>query len=163
MITIVNHLKKNTCCFTGHRILPLQQANQIVKRLNTEIDNLICQGVTDFISGGALGFDQVAAYMVIRKRQQGENVRLIFALPCREQDKDWTADQQKHYRSLLSEADEVRYISEEYNDSCMKERNHHMVDNARHCICALLHSRSGTAQTIRYAQKSGLHIINVAE
>ena len=147
---------------TGHRILPLQKVNHIVKRLNTEIDNLICQGVTDFISGGALGFDQIAAYMIIRKRQQGANVKLVFALPCRNQDKNWTVDQQRHYRSLLSEADEIRYISEKCSDFSLKKQTSYMVNNAEYCICALIHSKSGTARAIHYAQKKGLHIINVA-
>ena len=36
----------------------------------------------NFISGGALGFDQIAASLVITKKQQGLGIRLIFALPC---------------------------------------------------------------------------------
>lgn len=49
--------KSFTCCFTGHRRLPKEKMRHIVKRLDQEVENLISQGVTDFISGGALEID----------------------------------------------------------------------------------------------------------
>lgn len=63
--------KAKTCCFTGHRRLPKDKIEQIVIRLNQEVDNLISQGVTDFISGGALGFDQIAASLIVAKKEMG--------------------------------------------------------------------------------------------
>ena len=156
-------LKQNTCCFTGHRKLPQKKIQRIVKRLNEEIDQLINQGITNFISGGAVGFDLIAASMVVAKKEMGAKIKLIFALPWRNQDEHWSDKEKDLYRSLLSEADEVRYISEEYNPDCMKKRNHYMVDNSEYCICAFIHRGSGTAQTARYAEQKGLHIINVAK
>jgi uncharacterized phage-like protein YoqJ len=156
-------MNQNTCFFTGHRILPADKIEHIIKRLSDEIDNLMDLGVTDFISGGALGYDQIAAAMVAAKREMGHNIRLIFVLPCRNQDEYWTAEQKQLYRGLLNEADEIRYVSEEYSADCMKNRNYHMVDNSRYCICAMFNDRSGTAQTVRYAQKKSVIIINVAE
>ena len=156
-------MKETTCCFTGHRRLPVAKIEHIVKRLDAEIDNLVHQGVTDFISGGAVGFDQIAASMIIAKRQMGIKVRLIFALPCRDQDKDWSPEHQRLYRNLLDEADEVHYISEAYHNGCMKLRNAYMVDKSAHCICALLQVRTGTSQTVNMAQKKGLNIINTAD
>ena len=155
-------MKHNTCCFTGHRRLPKNKISLILNRLNEEIDSLISQGVTDFISGGALAFDQMAASLVIAKKEMGENIRLIFALPCRNQDEHWSAEEKKLYHGLLSEADEVRYVSEEYSADCMKKRNYYMVDNSAYCICALLYNMSGTGQTVKHAQKNGLRVINVA-
>lgn len=57
-------MKNITCCFTGHRRLPSDRIEQITKRLSDEIDNLYRQGVTEYISGGALGFDQIAASLI---------------------------------------------------------------------------------------------------
>ena len=156
-------MKKNTCCFTGHRALSQKEANTIVKRLSDEIDRLISKGVTDYISGGAIGFDLIAASMVIAKKEMGARIRLIFALPCRNQYKHWSDVEKDLYRSLSNEADEVRYISDKYNSECMKKQNQYMVDNSAYCICALVHRISGTAQTVRYAEQKGLHIINVAK
>ncbi len=157
----MNQIK--ACCFSGHRKLPAEKIEAIVKRLNIEIDRLIAQGVMNFMSGGALGFDQIAASMIIAKKEMGYPVRLILALPCRNQDAYWSPAQQRLYQALLLEADGVRYISEEYSDDCMKKRNHYMVEHSDHCICALLHNAGGTAHTVRYAQKRGPGVFNTAD
>ena len=155
--------KNNTCCFSGHRVLSQKKIERIVKRLHKEIDQLIKNGVTTYISGGATGFDTICASLIISKKQQGADIRLIFALPCRNQDEKWTDRQKQLYNSLLTEADEIVYVSEEYTPDCMKERNFYMVDNSAYCICALIKDISGTGQCVRYAQKQGLQIINVAK
>jgi uncharacterized phage-like protein YoqJ len=154
--------KSRTCCFTGHRNLPQDKIEKIVLNLNREIENLIAQGVTDFISGGALGFDQVAASLIIAKKEMGQRIRLIFALPCKNQDELWTDEQKRLYHGILAEADEVIYVSEEYTNGCMKKRNHYMVDHSAYCVCALLYAMSGTGQTVRYARRKGLRINNIA-
>lgn len=127
--------KSTTCCFSGHRKLPKDQIEKIIKHLNQEVDWLIAQSVTNFISGGALGFDQLAASLIITKKEMGQPIRLIFALPCKNQDELWHNNQKKLYHNLLSEADEIIYLSESYHDTCMAERNHYMVDQASYCIC----------------------------
>ena len=155
--------KQKTCCFSGHRVLSQKKIEKTLKRLHEEVDQLIENGVTDYVSGGAIGFDAICSSLIISKKQQGADIRLIFALPCRNQDEKWTDRQKRLYRSLLAEADEIIYVSEEYTPNCMKERNFFMVDNSAYCICALLKDISGTGQTVRYAQRQGLRIINVAK
>ena len=132
-------------------------------KLDREIETLIAQGVTNFISGGALGFNQMAASLIAAKKETGKNIHLIFALPCKNQDANWDEKQKALYRDLLSEADEVNYVSEEYSPFCMKRRNQYMVEHSAYCICALLHEKSGTGQTVRLARKKGSRIFNVAD
>ena len=154
--------KEHTCCFTGHRRLPTEAVERVVINLNREVDRLIAQGVTDFISGGALGFDQIAASLIVAKKEMGQRIRLVFALPCKNQDALWSGEQRRLYRNLLVEADEIIYVSEEYAEGCMDKRNRYMVDRSAYCICALFHSISGTGQTVRYANQKGQGVINVA-
>lgn len=156
-------MQKNTCCFTGHRKLPANKIEYIIRRLNEEIERLIKEGVTIFLSGGATGFDQLAASLIAAKKEMGYDIRLELALPCRDQDKKWSEKQKDLYRYLIESADEVNYISETYTDGCMKKRNFYMVDHSAYCICALLNDISGTGQTVRYAQRKKLRIINVAK
>lgn len=156
-------MKETTCCFTGHRKLPKEKIEHIIKNLDREVDNLINQGITDFISGGALGFDQVAASLIIAKKEMGRETRLIFVLPCKNQDELWSDEQKRLYHNLLAEADEIIYVSEEYTDGCMKKRNRFMVDSSTYCICARLYPFSGTDQTVKYARQKGLRIINVTD
>lgn len=152
---------EQTCCFTGHRKLPKEEIEHIVICLNHEVENLINQGVTDFISGGALGFDQIAASLIIAKKEMGANIRLIFALPCKGQDDVWNEKQRQLYHMLLSEADKVVYVSEKYTEGCMQKRNKYMVDHSAYCICALMRPFNGTEQTVKYARQQRLKIVNV--
>ncbi len=155
---------KKTCCFTGHRLLPQKKIQPICIRLNEEIEKLIEAGVDTFISGGALGFDQMAGALIASIKEMGTrpNIKLIMVLPCRDQEKLWTDKQKEEYGYLLESADEVVYISEQYIHDCMKKRNYYMVEHSAFCICALLKNNSGTGQTVRYAESKNLNIINVA-
>lgn len=159
----MNDNKKHTCCFTGHRRLPKEKVESIVKRLDIAINSLIDKGVTDYISGGAMGFDLIAASLIVTKKEMGSNIMLIFALPCRNQDEHWSDGQKKLYHDLLEEADEIIYVSEEYVEGCMKKRNRYMVDRSAYCICARLYGFSGTEQTMKYARQKGVRVINVAQ
>ena len=158
-----NRMNKNACFFAGHRNISAEKIQHIMLRLNEEVDKLIENGVTEFLSGGALGFDHIAASLVIAKKQQGANIRLIFALAHDGYNESWTDKQKQLFRSLMGEADEVRYVSEKYAIGCIKKRNHYLVDNSAYCICALTKKISETAQTVRYARQQGLKIINVAK
>jgi len=153
--------KEQTCCFTGHRKLPKEKIEYMIKRFNYEVDKLISKGVKVFISGGALGFDQIAASLIIAKKETGRDIHLIFALPCKNQHKLWNNEQKQLYHNLLAEADEIIYVSNEYTDSCMKKRNCYMVEQSSFCICALLYPFGGTEQTVRYARQKGVKVINV--
>ena len=107
--------------------------------------------------------DQIAALLIATKKETGVDIRLVMALPCREQGDLWTAKEKEVYHWLLSVADSVVYVSETYSDGCMKKRNEYMVEQSEYCICALIRERSGTGQTVRYAKQKQLQIINVAK
>lgn len=155
--------KSKTCCFTGHRRLPKDKINHIIIRLNQEVDNLISQGVTNFISGGVLGFDQIAASVITTKKEMGYDVKLVFALPCRNQDEHWNTEEKKLYYGLLDEADEIVYILETHTDDCIKKRNQYMVDRSLYCICAQIYSTGETAQTVKYARQNSLKVISITK
>lgn len=156
-------IKSKTACITGHRKLPAGKIKIIISKLNKELDRLIQDGVTTFLSGGALGFDQIAASLIAAKKEMGSNIRLIMVLPHREQSNLWTDKEKELYDYLLGVADEIIYVSESYSDDCMKKRNYFMVDHSEYCVCALIKDISGTGQTVRYARQKRLQIINVAK
>ena len=170
-ITLAGFSKEKTCLFTGHRDLGEDKIVHIVPRLEIEIDKLINQGVNTFISGAALGFDFIASTVIMKKQNifietgEGEYVRHILALPFRDFDRKWPSDKHRaFYREvILPLADEVIYVSDDYDQDVYRRRNQFMVDNAAHCLCALMRDKSGTGQTVRMAKKQGLSVINVAE
>lgn len=62
-------MKLNSVCFTGHRNIPVTIQEKLRLLLEQQIEALIYQGYQRFITGGALGFDTMAAIMVLRLRQ----------------------------------------------------------------------------------------------
>ena len=141
-------MNEKTCCFTGHRKLPKRNIKQIEKHLDSEIDNLYYQGVKNFISSGALGFAQLAAKLIITKKANGYNIRLIFMLPFKNYGHLWSDDNKYLFQHLLMEADEVQYVSEMYHDNCMKKRTLHMLEQSDFLICALKQGRTEKTEYI---------------
>lgn len=153
---------ERTCCFTGHRILSLAERDYIQKRLSEEIDRLYKIGKNQFISGGAIGFDQIAAYVVLDKKKIYKDISLFMVLPFVGQEEKWNLKQKEAYEQLLPMADEVIYISESYNDYCIHGRNMYMVDASSVCICYLKYQRGGTFNTVKYALENDMDVINIA-
>ena len=62
---------------------------------------------------------------------------------------------------IIEKADEVVTICPEFEKSCMKQRNEYMVDHSSKLIAVVSNYRSGTGQTIRYAQKKGINVMTI--
>ncbi len=153
--------KAKACCFTGHRIIAKQFRENLPYQLKNQICHLIKAGVTDFITGGALGFDTIAAQTILSMRQDFPQIRLILALPCKDQDKHWKEPNRQQYQNICNSADEIYYISEKYSPTCMMKRNRFMVDHSSHCVFYLTNQRSGTYNTVAYAMEQDLELYNI--
>ena len=155
-------MKNQTCCFTGHRKIPSDEYTDIAERTQEEIIKLINNGYRYFGAGGAIGFDTLAAWIVLKLKSDYPHIRLILVLPCREQTRGWSEKDKKIYNQILDDADKVVYTSENYNRGCMFKRNRHLVNNSSVCICYLTEQSGGTAYTVKYAKTHGLRVINAA-
>jgi len=157
-------MKEKTCCFTGHRKIANNQKAEIKKRLENTIQELFfLKGINTFLAGGALGFDTLAAQAVLSVREKFPEIKLKLYFPCLNQRKGWSNEEINIYEEIKNQADEYRYISEEYSKGCMQMRNRALVDDSSTCICYLNREIGGTAYTVNYAKKKGLEIINLAK
>lgn len=154
--------KEQTACFSGHRKVPARQQAELVLRLNNAVVKLINNGYKYFIAGGALGFDTLAAKTVLNLKTDYPDIRLILALPCQSQTFRWSLGDIEAYETIKNAADKVVYISDSYTKDCMYRRNRYLVDNSSVCICYLTEEGGGTAYTVRYANKNGLLVVNLA-
>ena len=150
------------CCFTGHRQIPKVEYPAVRARLTYAIRDLYEKGYRRFVAGGAIGFDTLAAEIVLALRRHYPDVSLILMLPCADQDARWSSEDKAIYQKQKSEADEVILLAERYFDGCMQKRNAAMVDASSACIAYLTHARSGAGQTVRMAERAGLQIIHTA-
>ncbi len=153
--------KDYACCFTGHRIIPKEFQEALPRQLEAQIRLLIEEGILDFISGGALGFDTLVAETVLRLRKEFPQIRLLLALPCRDQAKAWSPSDQQRYQKICQMADWIHYTADRYSSTCMMRRNRFMVDNSCACVFFLTNQRSGTYKTVSYAMEQNLKLYNI--
>lgn len=60
----------------------------------------------------ALGFDMICAEIVLEIKKKYPHIKLVCAIPCKNQDELWTNEYKKRYKKILKQADTIRYISE---------------------------------------------------
>jgi len=154
--------KSNTCCFTGHRDISAMSFEQMMERLEPLGQRLLKNGYEYFICGGAIGFDTFAATYVCSLKKRGFPAKLVLMLPCKDQTAKWGHYDKMVYDGLLQRADEVIWLAESYYSGCMQARNRAMVDASSACICYLhSESHSGTRQTVDYAMRKGVAVVNI--
>lgn len=151
------------CCFTGHRSIDRETAERLYVVLWQVVGRLIEEGVRVFRAGGALGFDTMAALCVLEyKRTSHPELVLELCLPCRTQEKAWRPFERELYGNILKAADTVRYASDDYTRGCMQARNRMLADGSQYCVGYCVKSTGGSAYTLRYAERCGLRVINLA-
>lgn len=161
-------MEQTACAFTGHRPQKYrwgydESAPDCVKLkqvMAAQIIALADAGITDFLSGMAQGADTWAALIVLALRGKNPALKLHCVLPCEGQADRWTDSARELYQSVLARADSVEYVSREYRDGCMLERNRYLVDHAGTLLAVYNGEwRGGTGATVRYARKLGRGLI----
>ena len=163
-----------SCAISGHRPTRFKfgykETHTGCKRLKRvmreQFDLLYQQGVREFYVGGALGVDMWAAEILLRMKEQSaySDLLLHMVLPFAGHDENWDERSRERLRFIMRHcADTVIIgIPGQLPLACYKLRNQYLVDHAD-CLLAVYDSdrsiRSGTGQTVHYAQRRGLHPI----
>lgn len=157
-------LRNKTCCFTGHRSIPEYAVEDIEGWVEKLVTALYCNyGICYFGSGGAMGFDIIAAEVVLRVAREYPEVKLIMVLPCPDHDKRWPQIWKDRLVNLKKHAAKTVFVSDRYHGGCMHARNRHLVDHSAWCIAYLQQNTGGTAYTVRYAEERGLRVFRYSE
>jgi uncharacterized phage-like protein YoqJ len=151
-----------TCCFTGHRDLPQNSVTEIYANLVHTLKILYENyRVKTFISGGAIGFDLLAAEAVLELKRSYPDAKLIFALPCIDHTKKWGDAAVTKFRLLSLCADQTVYVSQHYYTGCMQVRNKYMLEHSQFCIVYCKKTSGGSYYTLREAKKMNLNVIEL--
>ena len=159
-------LQQQTCCITGHRIIPPGEERKIITRTRYILLKLIREkNVRYFGVGGAVGFDMLAAeYLIYLKRHKEHQIKLISVLPYpewRETD-DWTDELRRRQYWILMGSDKVVYVRQQYEKNVFLLRDRKLVDGSAYCVSYCNRPRTGTAYTVRYARDHGVKVFNAS-
>jgi len=129
-----------TACFTGHRPKDLNGYNpednkELLWKLHNVIVEHIEMGLETFITGMALGVDQWAAQIVLKLKEKYPHIKLVAAIPCKNQSKKWVKESQLLWQEIIDKCNNYHYVTEtEYTPACMQLRNIWMLDNSKYVI-----------------------------
>ena len=158
------------CAFTGYRPSKMPwgydetdaRCVEFRFRLREALEYLIGRGYADFLSGGALGFDQMAAEIVLSLREKYPWIRLIMVIPFAGQADRWTEEQRGRWLDIIAASDRVVHISRDYDKGVFFRRNHYLVEHADLLLAAYDGQPGGTAGTVAYARRHGVRVSRLA-
>jgi uncharacterized phage-like protein YoqJ len=105
----------------------------------------------EVITGMALGWDQAVALACIPLK-----IPFTVALPFEGQENQWSAEQRKNYRMILTHAAQITIVGAKgYAAFKFQARNEWMADNCTRVMALWDGSPGGTANMIRYATGPG--------
>lgn len=158
------------CCFTGYRPSKLPFNVYIRDKAYNDFENLVTEGILKlynedcrvFYTGMAMGFDIICAETVLLlKRLYNCEIKLICAIPFKEQPEKYDEHWRKRYFDILAQCDEKVILSDSYNKGCYQKRNEYMVDNSDYVMTWFDGKQGGTKNTVNYAIKQNKFVLNL--
>lgn len=161
--------RDNTCSFTGYRPSKLPWGSDedddrciaLKRQLYQFAENVYSTGIRHFICGMALGCDMYFCEEIIKLRKKYPEITLEAAVPCEEQAEKWSEKLRSRYFDLIQQCDYETLVSRKYSLDCMIKRNKYMVDHSSVVIAVFDGIFGGTMQTVGYARKQGLKILEI--
>jgi len=119
-------------------------------------------GHSRFLCGMAIGFDSLAAEVVLSLKVELPNIRLVAVVPFSGQSCRWSSIERKRYHQLLSQADEVVVLSVNYYPGCLLRRNDYLLEHS-HQVIAYFDGqpKGGTYYTCKKAKQKGMEVENL--
>ncbi|MFI3280464.1 MAG: SLOG family protein [Rikenellaceae bacterium] len=165
--------RSSTVAFSGNRLLEaprgvLVLTDQIEALIREHLSAILIElyklGYRSFLSGGALGFDMLAAEEVVLLRDKYIDVSLTIVVPFEGQDAKYPKSEKVRYSKIIAAADATVLISENgYSNMAYHQRNDYLVRNSSMLIAYSNGRGGGTASTLNRAAYLGVDSINLYE
>ena len=161
--------EKDACAFTGHREekLPWKSDEsdprcvQLKELIADAVESVYHSGIRHFICGMATGCDMYFCEAVMQLRATHGEITLEAAVPWEGQSAGFTEALKRRYARLVADCDYHTLVQKTYTPDCLMRRNRYMVDNSRVLIAAYSGKPGGTMNTLLYAMRSGLEIVEL--
>ena len=150
-----------TVSFFGHRYV--ENSEEIEIRLDKLLQELITQKeYVEFLIGRDGDFDLLASSAIKKAAEKYGcgNTHFTLVLPYMRAE---YRDNEKAYLDYYDEVEVCAESSEAHPKSAIQIRNRSMIDRADLVVCCIQHKSGGAYATIRYAEKQGKKIVNLAD
>ena len=128
--------------------------------MTAQVECLVRQGVTHYLTGLGQGADLWGAEIVLRLQKQYPAVHLTAVLPHPPQADRWRTAQRRRYEALLNQCSEVTCLSGCYASGSTRRRDRWLVDHAGYLLAVYNGSRQGsTAYMVRYAMDQNHSVV----
>jgi len=153
-----------SCAFTGHRPRSFEfgydESSEQFAELRSRMKNTIIQvcnaGCRTFYCGMAEGVDLWCGELVLELQNQFDPpLEICAVVPFVAQPATMSPLNQNRYRKIMEASSDRFLVSRNFTKACYQKRNYYLVDSCDALIAVFKESesRSGTAQTIRYAKR----------
>ena len=110
----------------------------------------------------ALGFDMMAAKVVLSLKDKFLDIQLIAIVPFSGQSDRWASSEQERYHRILAKTDKVVVLSGNYFRGCLLRRNDYMLSHS----CGVIayyngKPQGGTFYTVRKAGRMKMDVVNI--
>ncbi|MGN1047265.1 MAG: SLOG family protein [Eubacteriales bacterium] len=155
----------STVCFTGHRNIKESLRPQLDGVLRQFLYSLYDRGARTFKTGGAIGFDTMAALAVLDLKYSvpDSGVKLFLCLPAPDQTFKYSEYDSIIYKMILDKCDGITYVSDHCTTKSYYARNRLLVEGSDVCVAFCTTQHGGTYYTCRNALLSGVEFINLAD
>lgn len=147
------------CTFAGHRII---NEDVIAPLVNVTIAELL-QKDTDilFYTGGMGEFDLLCnrAVRMAKRRYPEKHIRLVLVEPYM---KNSINTYKERLLSLYDDIEVPLELAGCHPKAAIGKRNRILIDRSDYLIACVAHRYGGAYQTLRYAQRRRIEIVNVA-
>lgn len=153
--------KATTCFFIGYKdIVP---DDELLERLNSTLNRMINDGITDFYSGGEQGWDMICENAVLNLKQSFPQIKLHLILSCKPEEhcKRWSLKQKAEFDRIYGAADSVEVVNKKPYSDGVQERNNRLAKLGEFCICCFDSKyRGGMNRIESTVNKIGKDIVN---
>ena len=157
-----SYSKSKSVAFSGHRSISEHRKEKLRKELREKTMMLYAMGIRNYYCGMAIGFDMLAAEVVLSLKSELPQLKLIAVVPFKGQSARWSYKEQARYNAILALCDDSILLSQAYYNGCLLRRNDYMLAHS----CGLVvffdgKPKGGTFYTYRKAKALGMDIINL--
>ena len=153
----------SSVCFTGHRTINPNKLQAVKEKLYYTIMKLYNEGHRTFLCGMAIGFDLLAAELLIELKETYKDIIIIACIPFIGQESRFSPTDQERYNKVINAVDSKAIIARTFSKQSYLLRNIFMLEHSSIVVAYFDTNikKGGTFFTYNKAIKMGKEVRNI--